>query len=541
MERIIPLIVIITTLFILETRGEQRFTEIVLTDKGYVRGVLLKTVQNSVEYSAFKGIPYGKPPLGYLRFKAPIEADSWDTTVDATSDPERCPQFTSGTGHSTGNEDCLYLNVYTPKTKFNSTDGELSAVMVWIHGGGFYEGSINSSVFGPDFLIEDNVVIVAMNYRLGALGFLSLNHPNASGNAGLKDQVLALKWVQKNIQNFGGDPAKVTIFGHSAGGAAVELHKVSDQSAGLFRGSIAMSGSPLNPWGFATSSNALSKAIALGKELNLTTTNVEDLLRDLYDVPAEDLVMATFRSITGIDMGFIPTVENRDFSSEHAFITECPIHRYKSNNYVDLPHMLGMVSSETIYLAPSIISKVIDFHRSATGNSSIFDVVSPDIIAQSIAISSDLWFIAGIDRTQQYLSQGKAPVYYYRNSFDYDAALHKIEGFPINGTAHSDDLAHLFWMSEKNQSLDPTSDIAVQRRRLVRLWTNFAKFGNPTPNVTEEEVMNIQWAESGVEGRHLEISNEGLKMGPRPVDIFVKILGAFLGPVEETLNGCLAK
>ncbi|XP_015111874.1 acetylcholinesterase isoform X2 [Diachasma alloeum] len=477
MQRIIPAITAIAILFVLETRGQHGFTEIVGTDKGFVRGVLLKTVQNSVEYSAFKGIPYGKPPLGYLRFKPPVEADSWDYTLDATSEPERCPQFAPRTAHLTGNEDCLYLNVYTPKTKFNSTDGELSAVMVWIHGGGFYEGTINSSVFGPDFLIEDNVVVVAMNYRLGALGFLSLNHPNATGNAGLKDQVLALKWVQRNIQNFGGDPTAVTIFGQSAGGDSVELHKVSDKSAGLFKGSIAMSGSPLNPWGFATLNSALSKAIALGEELNLTTTNVEDFLRDLYDVPAEDLVVATFRSITGTEMGFIPTLENRDVSGEEAFITECPIHRYKSGNYVDLPHMLGTVSSETIYLAPSILHKITGPQSAATEEKSIWDDVSPDVIQQSVVISSDLWFVAGVDRTQQYLSEGKAPVYYYRNSFDYDDALHKLEGSLINGTGHSDDLAHLFWMSKRNQSLDPTSDIAIQRRRLVRLWTNFAKFG----------------------------------------------------------------
>lgn len=139
------------------------------------------------------------------------------------------------------------------QTAFDKNIGEPLAVMVWIHGGAFVFGH---SGYDADFLIEENVVVVSMNYRLGALGktfdintsiityfsvnnwrfnypgFLSLNHANASGNVGLKDQVFALKWVQENIENFGGDPSKVTIFGQSAGAASVEFHKLSDLSEG---------------------------------------------------------------------------------------------------------------------------------------------------------------------------------------------------------------------------------------------------------------------------------------------------------------------
>lgn len=114
----------------------------------------------------------------------------------------------------------------------DSNDTQLRPVMVWIYGGGFSSGSNSPDTYGSDFLIEEDVVVVAMNYRLGALGFLSLNHTNATGNAGLKDQNLALKWVQKNIKNFGGDPKKVTIFGQSAGSASTLYHVLSDQSKG---------------------------------------------------------------------------------------------------------------------------------------------------------------------------------------------------------------------------------------------------------------------------------------------------------------------
>ena len=105
--------------------------------------------------------------------------------------------------------------------------------MAWIHGGTYRSGSSSTLRFGPDFLIEENVIVVSFNYRLSMFGFLNLNHPNATGNAGLKDQNLALKWIQKNIANFGGDPKKVTVFGQSAGAVAVNLHVLSESSKGF--------------------------------------------------------------------------------------------------------------------------------------------------------------------------------------------------------------------------------------------------------------------------------------------------------------------
>ncbi|XP_011299895.1 acetylcholinesterase [Fopius arisanus] len=536
MERIISIVSIIS-LFLLGAHGLQELTGIVQTDKGFVRGAKLKTVGNSLEYSAFKGIPYGKPPLGYLRFKPPLEADSWNDILNVISDPNPCPQFARKTVDLIGNEDCLYLNVYTPKTKFNSDPGQLSSVMVWIHGGGFYEGGTNSSVLSPDFLIEDNVVVVAMNYRLGALGFLSLNHPNITGNAGLKDQVLALKWVQRNIRNFGGDPSKVTIFGHSAGSASVELHKISPMSKGLFRASIAMSGSHLNPWGFSSVNAALSRAFEFRKHLHLTITDTDDFVRQLYHVPVNNLVTGVSKMTNLVNIPFVPVLEEATISNTENFLSECPIRRYKSGNYEDLPHMLGFVDSETLFLLPGILFDMLDWNISDFKKKSIWEV-DPQAIRESVSISSELWFLTGIERTQRYLSKRKASVYYYKNSFDYDAALHKLEGCPINGTSHSDDLAHIFWMPEKNQSLDSTSEISMQRKRVVRLWTNFAKYSDPTPNGTNDEILNVQWMPSGTDGLHLSINNNGLTMGPRPISTTGKILGKFFDAIEETLNGC---
>ena len=134
-----------------------------------------------------------------------------------------------GAGEVMGDEDCLNLNVYTPKV-----DKKKRAVMVYIHGGAFITGGGSSTTFGPTFLLENDVVVVTMNYRLGALGFMATADKAISGNMGIKDQAMALKWVQNNIANFGGDPSKVTIFGDDAGGASVSIHMMSEESNGNF-------------------------------------------------------------------------------------------------------------------------------------------------------------------------------------------------------------------------------------------------------------------------------------------------------------------
>lgn len=129
----------------------------------------------------------------------------------------------------TGSDDCLYLNIYTTELKPEVP----RAVMVWIHGGAFYSGSGNDDIYGPDYIVEKNVVLVTINYRVGIIGFLNLDDEEAPGNQGLKDQVMALKWVKRNIEKFGGDPSNVTIFGESAGSASVHYLTLSPLAQGI--------------------------------------------------------------------------------------------------------------------------------------------------------------------------------------------------------------------------------------------------------------------------------------------------------------------
>jgi para-nitrobenzyl esterase len=207
---------------------------VVSTSAGAVRGVV------APDHRLFAGIPYAAPPVGPLRWQPPAPAPAWSGIRDATHTGPRCMQDASDLemGRQTS-EDCLTLNVWTPPPSEAK-----KAVMVWIHGGAFINGS--SGLYDSRWLTtRGDVVVVTLNYRLGALGFLahpSLGPAGEVGNYGLADQQAALRWVHDNIANFGGDPDAVTIAGESAGGMSVCDHLVAPASAGLFRAAIIQSG-----------------------------------------------------------------------------------------------------------------------------------------------------------------------------------------------------------------------------------------------------------------------------------------------------------
>jgi para-nitrobenzyl esterase len=209
---------------------------VVGTANGAVRGA------SSGPVDEFLGIPYAAPPVGALRWRPPQPAANWSGVRDATQFAPHCPQLASPFGLASTSEDCLFLNVFTPS---HEQAGAHSPVMVWIHGGALVTGESND--YDPTKLVEDGVTVVTINYRLGALGFLAdpaLADANGqSGDYGLMDQQAALRWVQRNIASFGGDPRNVTIFGESAGGLSVLSQVASPAARGLFAKAIAESGS----------------------------------------------------------------------------------------------------------------------------------------------------------------------------------------------------------------------------------------------------------------------------------------------------------
>jgi para-nitrobenzyl esterase len=284
---------------------------VVETRSGRVRGTQTEGIE------VFRGIPYARAPVGRLRLRPPLPPEPWTGIREATQPGPCAPQNASMVGALLGlpateaSEDCLTLNVWTPA----AGDGQRRPVLVWIHGGGFVFGSGSQAPYdGARLAALGDVVVVTLNYRLGALGFLALpsladEEGGVCGNFGLLDQIAALHWVRDHAAVFGGDPDQVTIFGESAGGMSVGTLLGTPAARGLFRGAIAQSGAAHN---VSTPEQGERVAYALMKELGLSLTDVESLRA----VPVSEILAAQQRIIgsllgSGGGLPFQPVVDGR--------------------------------------------------------------------------------------------------------------------------------------------------------------------------------------------------------------------------------------
>ncbi|KAG4072167.1 hypothetical protein HA402_015666 [Bradysia odoriphaga] len=263
---------------------------LVKTDSGYVRGVMLRTLLKDTEYIAYRGIPYAKPPVGDLRFKAPVPMSPWSGIFQAIDYGNSClvlHQSQLFPLNNTQSEDCLYLNVFTTVTSDDKLCAK-KAVMFFIHGGAFTEGDGTDGFYGPDFIVDNDVILVTFNYRLGPWGFANFDVKGYTGNMGFKDQQMALEWIHQNIRYFGGDSSKITVFGESAGGVATHLHLLSEKSRKFMKRAIAMSGSAFAMFAFCKPNNH----VELFKEvfdLDAQATG-QDVLEFLLNAPI-DLIL----------------------------------------------------------------------------------------------------------------------------------------------------------------------------------------------------------------------------------------------------------
>ena len=265
------------------------------------QGTILGIQQDSVQ--VFKGIPFAQPPVGERRFRAPQAALSWQGVRDATSfgaSPIQNKKLLSEIGHMS--EDCLYLNVWTPQA-----DAGQRPVMVYIYGGAFVSGSSSQAVYnGSAFASDGDIVVVTLNYRLGALGFLYLHDVlgeeyATSGNNGLLDMIAALQWVQANIARFGGDPAQVTLMGESAGAMSVATLMSMPVARGLFTRAIMESGAG------QTARDRSSAALVTRRFL----TQAQKSASDLLTLPIEDLYAAQMQLLNGTSLArdFGPVID----------------------------------------------------------------------------------------------------------------------------------------------------------------------------------------------------------------------------------------
>ncbi|KAL0882899.1 hypothetical protein ABMA27_016408 [Loxostege sticticalis] len=308
---------------------------------GILQGVW-KVSTNGRTYASFQGIPYARPPVGKYRFREPQNLKPWTGTWDASRPLSHCLQYDPFIKSQTGDENCLFVNVYTPRLNA----GANLPVVVFIHGGAFMYGG--STPYDPSNLMDRDMVVVTLNYRLGPLGFLSTGDEAAPGNAGLKDQSFALRWVQSNIMMFGGNPDSVTLTGCSAGGASVHYHYLSPMSKGTFARGIAFSGSAFASWTHAV--KPAQKAKALAAIVGCPTTTSREMVDCLRYRPAEVLVNAQIEMFdwkVHMFTTFTPTAEPAGV--REPFLTQYPYHATQAGAMQRLPLITSITAEEGLY------------------------------------------------------------------------------------------------------------------------------------------------------------------------------------------------
>ncbi|XP_023017623.2 esterase FE4 isoform X1 [Leptinotarsa decemlineata] len=482
-------------------------------------------------FLSFLGIPYGKPPVGELRFKAPQPVQPWMGIRKATEAGNICCQIGSKPGTTKGVEDCLNLNVFT--RELFDKEKELKPVMVWIHGGAFVTGSNDPDMFGPDFLLTKDIVLVVVNYRLGLLGFLKLEDTSLDvpGNAGLKDQTLALKWVQRNIKHFGGDPDNVTLFGNSAGSCSVHFHLLSQCDEGLFHKVILQSGVALNHWSLGAGQQVFDFIESMGKKANTE----KEVLEILNSLPVEEVVFEQVKYFYGKLKMIAPVLEK---PNPTAIITTHPEELITSGNYHKMPIMIGYNSGEGLLfgeqktfciLARRLLSgnnlrtnveSLLSYFLNLDMNNPTLGTMSKKLtdfyfrmgdITEIFQFITDFYFVYGITKcAKMHARSQEHPVYLYRMSLDaglnYLKKKNKLDHLP--GASHADEVGYLFKV--KNcMELEKNGLEEVSVRRFVKLWTDFAKYGNPTPDGND---LNILWNPVEKDEMHILDIGEELNM-----------------------------
>lgn len=434
-----------------------------------------------------------------FHFQAPLPSLPWKGIRDATNFGEVCTQFNTT---YQGSEDCLFLNIYTRSLDPNAK----IPVMVWIYGGSYYEGS--GDFFLPDFLmLHDKVMLVTFNYRLDMLGFLSLDLPEAPGNAGMKDQVAALRWIQNNIAQFGGDPNSVTLFGESSGASSVTYHMFSPMSKGLFHKVIAQSGVCIHDW--AIGRDAKQRAFRAGKILGTETENVQELLEFFKGLDAKALTNLTVATLTpdekyrGLPEQFIPVIE-KEFPDVEAFITENPVKMLDEGNVVNrVPLMLGYNDGEGLIILKDHITKLDVYNNEPSYYvpREIAEVVTKDKLIEFgdrikkfyigdknitkydlstiVDMQTDMHFSYNTHRFAHLYTKLCEKVYLYSFNLVTDLNIIKIAlGLTqLSGVSHADELWYLFYnyLNAKPYAEQPKlRDIVF---RVTKLWVDFAKTG----------------------------------------------------------------
>ena len=448
---------------------------IVRTDDGFVRGMAAGTVDE------FLGLPYAAPPTGNLRWRSPAPPAAWDGVRDATQFGPSCPQVLDPKLNpelppGAISEDCLYLNVYAPPPSMNDQGGR--PVLVWIHGGGLVQDGARD--YDGSKLAADGIVVVTINYRLGALGFLA--HPalashGAAGNYGLMDQQAALRWVQRNIARFGGDPHNVTIAGQSAGGLSVLAQMVSPGARGLFQRAIVQSGA------FALNQRPLATAEAAGEAFATAVGCPDQSAACLRNVPVSDLVSKFGVEIPGVVDGSVltqpigtalatgqfarvPIINGITHDEELLFVAVLGL---TVSQGTDIPLAAPLDGSSATYQADIAQALGVSDTRAAAIAAEYPLSAYPNAVVAFTFLVSDASFACPALQVDRLTAARGVPTYAYQFNDD-NAPL-----FKLGLATHGSELSYLF-----GSPATLTADQQALAASMRTDWARFARTGNPS-------------------------------------------------------------
>jgi para-nitrobenzyl esterase len=448
---------------------------VVRTTAGLVRGIA-----RSNGGAQFLGIPYAEPPLGNLRWRAPVPKKSWSGVRDTNAFGASCAQPLLGGAwnrHDAENssEDCLYLNVITPAWPA----AKPLPVMFWMHGGANEGGSGSGSLYNDGTLLNHGVLIVTINYRLGIFGFFA--HPeltresphHASGNYGLMDQILALQWVHDNIARFGGDPDNVTVFSQSAGSMDTGMLMASPLARGLFQKAIAESGAPFYP---VLAPFDQAEQAGLQFAASFAALGSQDPIAFLRQVPAPDLIAKASKSMWG-NPPIGPIIDGW-------VVPRSPEETFKSGEEASIPLLLGTTTREFgASESPDALRQAIEDYAGnfapqaltlyglADGGQGTAD---PLYGSAGVQWNADVEFHCPISTEVLWHTAARNP------TFEYELD-HAIPGQEAQGALHSADLPYVFGSFPTSGNIAGNfGDVDKHLAELMEdYWTNFAKTGDP--------------------------------------------------------------
>ncbi|XP_031633387.1 esterase B1-like [Contarinia nasturtii] len=551
------------------------FTEIVDTKSGPIRGRVKSTIWYNKPYYSYRGIPYAKPPVGELRFKAPEPVEKWTEIKNAFEYGIWCPQ-PSKKGKETS-EDCLTLNVFVPILE----QKKKLPVVFFLPGGSFASGSGSDFIYGPDFMMENEVILVTVNFRLGIFGFLSLGTPEYSGNMGLKDQQLAMKWAYDNIESFGGDNKKITLMGLSVGANSAGFHLLNNESSKCFNQILLLSGAPNKYHNYQKGDHkCLMKE--LYKKHNNGNPSDKTLIDFLKDVNASEIVNFFQETYVRKYSVWTPVVEKR--SSIRPIIVDDPMTALEKTKSINKTAYYTITKYEylslfeiggTDYKDPTAVRNFIkDFNIDLPifGYKSIidkkpaylknvmkelhnyyfkFNESTPDqeLLRQRLMLDSDLYYAYTIEKwMERHVAISKKDTFYHRFS------LHTImnphpefpKDFPIAG--HAEELPYAFtttlyfYNAKKvieNKDIDQDHAKAFKAMNMVqKLYTNFIKYGKPIHNddLMTEEFKPIERSSKADEFDFVDVTNSGLIAGKGLTEGRTKFLDQIIEKVKHLVE-----